>query len=106
MSIDLKHGTLIHIREVPKLLGPTGRNGAYMSLQQVMRGILKGFSGQKLAAVRCGSRWLTTIEAVQEWVERQAESASGESTPSSDRTKAAHCQASERAGRELSRRGI
>lgn len=106
MSIDLKKGTVIPVAKVPQVLGRTGRNGSYMSVQQVMRGVLKGFNGHKLAAAKCGSRWLTTVEAVQDWVDRQAESARGEPTPATDRTQDAHREASARADRELERRGL
>src|SRR4051794_6824603 len=106
MSIDLKKGTVIPVAKVPQVLGRTGRNGSYMSLQQIMRGVLKGFNGHKLAAVKCGSRWLTTVEAVQEWVESQAENARGWPATPSQRTQAGRHEASERADRELKRRGL
>lgn len=106
MSIDLKNGTVIPAAKVPKLLGPVGRNGSYMSIQQVVRGILRGLNGHKLAAVMCGSRWLTTVEAVQEWVERQAESACAEVRPVPDLSRRARRLADEHADRELRRRGV
>ncbi len=106
MGIDLKNGTVIPVAKVPLLLGRTGRNGSYMSVQNVMRGVLKGLNGCKLDAVKCGSRWLTTVEAVQEWVERQAERAGGESASASNLTKTARRLADERADRELRKRGL
>jgi hypothetical protein len=74
--IDLKNETIITLQQATRLF-PHGRNGRPMHISHLIKGILKGFNGSKLEALRCGSRWLTSVEACQRWVEAQAASATG-----------------------------
>lgn len=101
--IDLKSETIIPARKVPDLLGPIGRNGSKMHISKVMRGILKGLNGHRLEAVRCGSHWVTSIEAVERWTQAQA---AGYSDPAPSSTSAASRKTAERAARELNAIGI
>ena len=103
MPIDIKTESIIHVREVPKLLGPIGRNGSSSHQSFVMRAILKGHNGTRLEAYKCGSRWLTSVEAVQRWLEAQAATAiQAENMPAAARSTRSNA---ERAGRELTKLG-
>ena len=103
--IDLKSETVIPARKVPDLMGPIGRNGSKIHISQVMRGILKGLNGHKLEAMRCGSHWVTSVEAVERWVTAQAES-TGSPNQSLRPSPAARHRSAERASQELDAIGI
>jgi hypothetical protein len=104
MPIDIKTESVIHVRELPKLLGPIGRKGSQLHQSFVMRAILRGHNGTRLEAFKCGSRWLTSVEAVERWLEAQASralDAARTSAPAPPPRKAA-----ELAGRRLDEIGL
>jgi len=76
---------------------PPGRNGKDRHISHFIRGITDGINGCKLEAVRDGSRWLTSREALQRWLDRQTVAALGASDAD---TTTAH-RNTERAVREL-----
>jgi hypothetical protein len=104
MGIDLKTEQIIDVRrEAPAYLG-RGRNGRPAHISFFIRAISKGVNGHKLEALKVGSRWITSVEALQRWAERQtpgAVAASGGPTTGSKRREAA-----EQAERELERLGL
>jgi Protein of unknown function (DUF1580) len=103
MSIDLKTETIIDVvRQAPQYLG-SGRNGKPVHKSFLIRAIKKGVNGHRLEALRIGSRWISSIEALQRWAESQTpDLASGPAgKPAVNRRKAA-----EQAGRELDRLGF
>jgi hypothetical protein len=105
--IDIRNETTIWANDVPKML-PPGRGGKRMHLSSVIRAILAKDETRRLEALRVGSRWLTSVEAVQRWMERQTADRLG-TTPPADaapRPPAARRRAHERAEAELSRAGF
>jgi Protein of unknown function (DUF1580) len=67
----------------------------------LIRAITKGVNGHKLEALRVGSRWLTSIQAIQRWLELQTHGpGTATGTSATGRGKAA-----ELAERELDRLG-
>jgi hypothetical protein len=103
MAIDLQTETIIDaLREGPAYLG-AGRNGKPPHKSFMIRAITKGSNGHKLEALRVGSRWITSIEALQRWAEAQtAAKIPGTSKP----TTVTRRGAAERATRELDRLGF
>ncbi len=102
MGIELKTETIIDaLREAPAFLG-RGRNGKPPHKSFVLRAITKGINGHRLEALRVGSRWLTSVEALQRWAEDQTKDATIAPTP----TPASRRKAAEAAGRELDRLGF
>jgi hypothetical protein len=110
MSIEIRNETTITLSQAGQLL-PPGRRGKRPSLGCVLRWVLEGVrlpSGEvvRLEAIRCGGRWITTIEALERFATRQ--------TPRLDESPAqrpvfnskARQKASKRAARELERAGI
>src|SRR4051812_35667361 len=70
--IDFSTETVIDLkRQAPKYLGPS-RNGRPVHHSFLVRAVTRGVNGVTLEAVRVGSRWLTSVEALQRWAERQA----------------------------------
>ena len=74
-SIDIKNETLLGLKAAARML-PPGRRGRPVSLSCVFRWILYGVklpdgTTCRLAAVRLGGRWLTSVEALQRFAERQ-----------------------------------
>jgi hypothetical protein len=103
MSIDFKTETIIDLkREAPAYLGKS-RNGRPVHYSFLIRAVTKGVNGHRLEALRVGSRWLTTIEALQRWCESQTDSTV--MTPER-RTAAARNHAAERAATELKKLGL
>jgi hypothetical protein len=105
MAIDLKSETIIDLkRQAGAYLG-VGRNGRPPHHSFLIRAVTRGINGQKLEALRVGSRWITSVEALQRWADRQTAGALptpgvGGSTPARRRA------AAERAERELDRLGF
>ncbi len=60
---------------------PPGRNGRNRHVSYLIRGITRGINGHRLEAVRDGSRWLTSREALQRWMELQTAAVLGDSPP-------------------------
>ena len=78
------------------------------------RGVINQRVGRRvrLEAIRCGGRWLTSVDAVQRFIEAQTpddlDPPAGVAVPQSPtpRPTAKRERAADRAGRELSRLGI
>ncbi len=102
MSVNLKTETIIDaLRQVPSLLGP-GRNGRPRHKSFIIRAIKKGLNGRRLEALRVGSSWITSVEAVQRWLVAQTDGLVAETARSTtDRGKS-----EEQAHRELGRLGF
>src|SRR3954469_19956856 len=103
MAIDFKTEEIIDVR---RQAGPSlgaGRNGRPVHISFFIRAITKGINGHRLEALKVGSRWITSVEALQRWAEAQTgDAAAGpDESPAAGRRKAA-----ERAGRELDRLGF
>jgi hypothetical protein len=107
--LDVASESTISLTQAARLL-PPGRRGRPVSLSCILRWILTGAAGPygervRLEAVRLGSRWLTSREALQRFAERLTPRLDGEEPPV-PRAPARQRQASERAGRELKNLGI
>ena len=70
MGIDLKTETPIGLGQAARVL-PPGRGGRPVHISSLVRAILAG----ELEALRFGRRWVTTVEAVQQWDESRARAA-------------------------------
>jgi hypothetical protein len=106
--IDLKTESILSLREAAKLL-PPARQGRPVSFQCVLRWVLSGTrspSGEtvKLEAIRLGSRWLTSREALQRFAEALTPQARGDPPPK--RTPRQQRRDDERAENELTKLGI
>jgi hypothetical protein len=108
MSIDIRNETTISLNQVARML-PPGRRGRPVHLSCVLRWIIDGVRTPKgpvrLEALRIGSRWITSIEAVQRFA--------GAQTPDLDcpksivqATDGARLKAADRAGKALVRLGM
>jgi Protein of unknown function (DUF1580) len=111
MSTGILSETVLPIRDVPKRIGRVGRNGSYPHISWIMRGIHKGFNGHRLEALRYGSMWITSVEAVERWLRAQAEAAIQPECvgpPPADLRRQAHADARRhaRAEREATALGI
>ncbi len=103
MAIDLANERIIDaLKEGPAYLG-AGRGGRPPHRSFMVRAITKGMNGQRLEALRVGSRWLTSVEALQRWAEAQTAARVGEAAAPPP---AANRGAAERAARELDRLGF
>jgi hypothetical protein len=104
--IDLAHERTVSIREVCRLI--PGRGGRPIAFSTVWRWILQGVATPtglvQLEAVRLGSRWITSREAIQRFSEALTP-APARPGPS-HRTPRRRQRASERAARDLERAGI
>ncbi len=102
MAIDIRTETIIDVRQQAANYLGLGRGGKPPHHSFFIRAITKGVKGQKLEALRVGSRWITSVEALQRWAERQTAAAGvTDSTPAPSRRKAAL-----QAERELDRLGF
>jgi hypothetical protein len=108
VSIDLRTESPISLSQAARML-PPGRRGRPVTLSCLLRWVLDGVqtpNGKvRLEAVRLGGRWITSVEALGRFAERQ--------TPKLDRpaeapprTLRARQRAAERAGQELAKLGI
>jgi hypothetical protein len=105
MSIDFSTERIVDLRrEAPGYLG-LSRNGRPVHYSCLIRAVKKGVNGVRLEAVRVGRRWVTSVEALQRWAERQTP-ASGDSLPSKPRSTASRRREAERADSELRDRGV
>ena len=103
MAIDLANERIIDaLKEGPSYLG-AGRGGRPPHRSFMVRAITQGMNGQRLEALRVGSRWLTSVEALQRWADAQTDAklVGPVTTPSVTRRRA-----SEHAERELDRLGF
>ncbi len=107
--IDLKTEKTLRLQQVGKYLPPT-RNGKHPTLSCVLRWILQGVklpSGEtvRLEAIRISGRWITSVEALQRFAERQTP-VIADTKPTATRTPTARQRAVDRADRELAKAGI
>src|SRR5262249_3804223 len=109
VPIDLRNETTLSLTAAARML-PPGRRGRPVTLSCVLRWILDGVklpSGEvvRLEASRLGGRWITSVEALERFAERQTprldeDHAPGPGSPTKRQ------RASERAAKELERVGI
>lgn len=95
--IDLQSENLIPLNEVPKLLPP--RNGKRAHLATVYRWVQHGHKGVKLETLRLPGSTMTSVEAVQRFLERMT--AAREGAPIPMRTTRQREAAMNRARKEL-----
>jgi hypothetical protein len=111
--IDLKTERGIGLQEAVKLYPPF-REGTPTHISTPLRHITKGIelpSGEvvRLEGARLGGRWITTVEAVQRFVERLTAATLGEympAEPSTVRPSARRQRELDRVDRELDKAGI
>jgi hypothetical protein len=105
---DFPNETRLRLDEAAKLVPPS-RRAKSTHISTILRWILNGArtpSGEivRLEAYRCGSKWITSVEALQRFCERLTPSL-GVSPPVT-RTAPARARANQRAARELEKHGI
>jgi hypothetical protein len=108
--LDLTTETPLPLAAAAKLV-PPGRSGKRTHLSTILRWIMRGArspSGEvvRLEAVRLGSRWVTSRQALQRFSERLTPRLDGVPPHSPRRTPTQRQRASERAGKELEGFGI
>ena len=103
MGIDFKTETVIDLRhQAPSYLG-WSRNGRPVHYSSLIRAVTKGVNGHKLEAARIDKRWVTSVEAIQRWAERQTD---GHGPQMTQKTVAARRRSDRDAERELRKRGL
>jgi hypothetical protein len=107
--IDLSNEKPISLTAAARML-PPGRRGRPVSLSCIFRWIVDGIrlpTGEvlRLEGSRCGGRWLTSVEAVQRFMDRQTPRFEDQPTPLPS-TLRRRQRASERAAQELGKVGI
>jgi len=105
--IDLRNETPISLAQAARLL-PPGRRGRPVTISCLLRWVLDGVrlpSGERvrLEASRLGGRWLTSVEALQRFADRQTPQPRSEQRP---RTVTQRRRALERAHEALDKAGI
>jgi hypothetical protein len=90
---------------------PPARRGRRTALSTMLRWIMRGVRNHadqvvRLEAVRIGSRWMTTREALQRFAERLTPAADAPVPAPPTRTPERRQRASERAAAELERFGL
>ena len=105
MGIDLKNETRIDLVEAPHYLGK-GRNGRPMHIATLIRAVTRGIRGVRLEALRFGNRWVTSVEALERWGVRMAETSVSPETPTARRSRRTRQLDDDRAAAELKRRGF
>jgi hypothetical protein len=108
-AIDVTSNDTLTLAEACRLL-PRGRNGSRPHLSTVLRWILSGCPAPdgrrvKLAAVRCGAKWVTSRAALQEFVDALTPRQDLEPAPP-PRTPGQRRRASERAAEQLEKAGF
>jgi hypothetical protein len=108
--LDITQETPLPLAAAARLV-PPGRGGKKTHLSTFVRWIKDGVllpdgSVVRLEAVRLGSRWFTSREALQRFAERQTPRLDGQATEGAPRAPSVRQQASERAAAELERVGI
>jgi hypothetical protein len=106
--IDLRNESTISLSQAARML-PPGRRGRPVSLSCVLRWVLDGAKAPdgtlvRLEAVRLGGRWITSVEALARFADRQTPKL--ENGPEPPRSLAKRHVASERAAAQLERIGI
>jgi hypothetical protein len=109
--IDITSDDTLTLAEACRIL-PRGRNGSRPHLSTILRWILHGAPAPdgrrvKLAAVRCGAKWITSRTALREFVAALTPRVDGEPAPAPPpRTPTQRQRANERAARELEKAGM
>src|SRR5262245_23079114 len=101
--IDFQNEQMLSLSQAAKLL-PSNRSGRPVSLGCLLRWVLSGVrlpdgATVRLEAVRLGGRWLTSVEALQRFADRQTPRLEGEQE--SPRQRSASKRALDRVDREL-----
>ena len=109
MPIDITAESTLTLTEAARLV-PPGHGGKKTHISTLLRWILDGVtspSGEKvrLEGARLGSRWITSKEALQRFMDRLTPAVSEAPTPA-PRTPTQRQRAAERAGEELDKIGI
>jgi hypothetical protein len=109
MSIDLRNESTLSLAAAARML-PPGRRGRPVSLSCILRWVLDGVrlsSGQvvRLEAVRLGGRWITSVEALGRFADRQTPCLE-DSRLGPPRSPSKRERASNRATKELNKIGI
>src|SRR5947209_1904698 len=109
MPIELRNETTISLSQAARLL-PPGRRGRPVTLSCVLRWVLDGVklpSGEvvRLEAVRLGGRWITSVEALERFADRQTPRL-GDASTKSFRTPVPRSRAAQRADKHLAAIGI
>lgn len=107
--IELRNETPLTLNSAARMF-PPNRRGRPVSLSCILRWVLDGVrlsTGEviRLEALRVGGRWLTTLEAIQRFAERQTPRLDSEPGPST-RTPTRRERASQRAAQRLEEMGI
>src|SRR4030088_923514 len=82
--IDIKTERLINANQAAKI-PPPGRGGK----QPHISFFIRKFQTGEIEALRFGSRWVTSVEAIERWLSRQTAEALGQPAPPPARTSAA-----------------
>lgn len=108
--IDLASEQVLKLSDVGRHLPPS-KNGKPVSLSCALRWVLSGIKVPgtdevvRLEAIRVGGRWLTSVEALQRFAERQTPVPGAPAVPS-PRSRTQRQRAIERAERRLAEVGI
>jgi hypothetical protein len=105
--IDLRNETALSLSQAARLLPPS-RRGRPVTLSCLLRWVLNGVRTPagvvRLEAARMGSRWLTTIEALERFAAQQTPAVGDK--PVTPRTPLRRQRASGSAAKKLERLGI
>jgi len=109
IEIDITSDDTLTLAEACRIL-PRGRNGSRPHLSTILRWILRGAPAPdgrriKLAALRCGSKWVTSRTALREFAAALTPRLDTEPAPP-PRSPTQQRRASERAASELTKNGI
>jgi hypothetical protein len=107
MSIDFSGERTVSLSAAARML-PPGRRGRPVTLSCLLRWVLDGVKTPqgvvRLEAVRLGGRWITSVEALERFADRQTPKHDADvATP---RSASSRQRASELAAEELERSGI
>jgi hypothetical protein len=105
--IDLRNETPLSLSQAAKTL-PPGRRGQPVTLSCLLRWILNGVKTPdgvvRLEAIRMGRRWITSIEALERFADKQTPRP--HEWPHSSPSVKQRQRASQRAERDLEKMGI
>jgi hypothetical protein len=108
MTIDLNNERTLSLAAAARLL-PPGRRGRPVSISCILRWIIDGVKTStgvvRLEGLRLGSRWITSIEALERFAAEQTPSFE-DGQKKTPRATAARQRAADRAGRELEKIGL
>jgi hypothetical protein len=107
--LDLISEKALPLAEACRIV-PPARDGKKTHLSTILRWILRGAKSPtgemvKLEALRIGSRWVTSREAIQRFAERLTPRLDGQTAPA-PHTPTQRQRAADRAAKELEKAGI